>query len=61
MPEPERDDKRGPQDLNSLERHEHENPANEQDPRQPSEGRDVPPDDPEKPPRDPDSPWLGGG
>ena len=60
MPEKPREEDRGAQQQDALERHAEENPANHQDVHAPPEGRDVPPEN-AKPTRSPQSPWMGGG
>lgn len=56
------DERRAPQQQSAAERENKKNPANQQDPGKPPQGRDQPPDhaiDTGK--RSPDSPWMGGG
>ena len=51
-----------PQHESPAEREAKKNPANQQDPTRPPQGRDEPPADAVKSgKRSPDSPWMGGG
>jgi hypothetical protein len=55
-------ERRGAQRESPAEREARKNPANQQDPDKPPEGRDQPPAETVKEgKRGPNSPWMGGG